>query len=138
MFQSAQHVRNKDLALSLKLFLVSILGGLACSAGLERGNKATVNKDNNMLILFLKPSRNQGVHFSFLFDQDLLKGNHVTEENKNLSPPFFIHLLSISQYNQDKAIVDSGTTLLRLPVNVFSAVVEAISRTSLVCQPLCP
>jgi len=32
----------------------------------------------------------------------------------------------------DKAIVDSGTTLLRLPINVFSAVVEAIARTSMV------
>lgn len=39
--------------------------------------------------------------------------------------PFF-------QYNMDKAIVDSGTTLLRLPVNVFNAVVEAITRSSLV------
>ncbi|XP_041734433.2 beta-secretase 2-like isoform X2 [Coregonus clupeaformis] len=37
-----------------------------------------------------------------------------------------------SLYNKDKAIVDSGTTLLRLPVNVFNAVVEAISRTSLI------
>lgn len=32
----------------------------------------------------------------------------------------------------DKAIVDSGTTLLRLPVNVFNAVVEAITHSSLV------
>lgn len=32
----------------------------------------------------------------------------------------------------DKAIVDSGTTLLRLPVNVFNALVEAITRSSLV------
>lgn len=37
-----------------------------------------------------------------------------------------------SQYNTDKAIVDSGTTLLRLPANVFSAVVEAITQTSMV------
>ncbi|XP_029528215.1 beta-secretase 2-like isoform X1 [Oncorhynchus nerka] len=40
--------------------------------------------------------------------------------------------LDCKEYNKDKAIVDSGTTLLRLPVNVFSAVVEAISRTSLI------
>lgn len=40
--------------------------------------------------------------------------------------------LSFFQYNMDKAIVDSGTTLLRLPVNVFNAVVEAIARSSLV------
>jgi beta-site APP-cleaving enzyme 2 (memapsin 1) len=32
----------------------------------------------------------------------------------------------------DKAIVDSGTTLLRLPANVFNAVVDAITRTSMV------
>ena len=35
-------------------------------------------------------------------------------------------------YNADKAIVDSGTTLLRLPQKVFDAVVEAVARTSLV------
>ena len=40
------------------------------------------------------------------------------------------------QYNMDKAIVDSGTTLLRLPVKVFNAVVDAITRTSLVRQLL--
>lgn len=38
--------------------------------------------------------------------------------------------LDCKEYNTDKAIVDSGTTLLRLPVNVFSAVVEAITRSS--------
>lgn len=32
----------------------------------------------------------------------------------------------------DKAIVDSGTTLLRLPSNVFNALVDAITRSSLV------
>lgn len=37
----------------------------------------------------------------------------------------------------DKAIVDSGTTLLRLPVNVFNALVEAITRSSLVRSCLC-
>ncbi|XP_067102396.1 beta-secretase 2 isoform X1 [Osmerus mordax] len=40
--------------------------------------------------------------------------------------------LDCREYNMDKAIVDSGTTLLRLPVNVFNAVVEAISRSSLI------
>ncbi|XP_015249741.1 PREDICTED: beta-secretase 2 [Cyprinodon variegatus] len=35
--------------------------------------------------------------------------------------------LDCKEYNSDKAIVDSGTTLLRLPANVFSAVVEAIT-----------
>ncbi|KAM3875333.1 beta-secretase 2 [Diretmus argenteus] len=40
--------------------------------------------------------------------------------------------LDCREYNMDKAIVDSGTTLLRLPVNVFNAVVEAITRTSLI------
>lgn len=36
------------------------------------------------------------------------------------------------QYNSDKAIVDSGTTLLRLPEKVFDAVVEAITQMSIV------
>lgn len=40
--------------------------------------------------------------------------------------------LDCKEYNMDKAIVDSGTTLLRLPVNVFNAVVEAITRSSLI------
>ncbi|XP_054650065.1 beta-secretase 2 isoform X2 [Dunckerocampus dactyliophorus] len=40
--------------------------------------------------------------------------------------------LDCREYNMDKAIVDSGTTLLRLPVNVFSAVVDAITRSSLI------
>ncbi|XP_039510108.1 beta-secretase 2 isoform X2 [Pimephales promelas] len=40
--------------------------------------------------------------------------------------------LDCKEYNSDKAIVDSGTTLLRLPENVFSAVVDAIMQTSLI------
>lgn len=34
------------------------------------------------------------------------------------------------QYNADKAIVDSGTTLLRLPLKVFDAVVDGVARAS--------
>ncbi|OXB79534.1 UNVERIFIED_CONTAM: hypothetical protein H355_000350 [Colinus virginianus] len=45
--------------------------------------------------------------------------------------------LDCREYNADKAIVDSGTTLLRLPQKVFSAVVQAIARTSLLyIQPI--
>ncbi|TFK00961.1 Beta-secretase 2 [Platysternon megacephalum] len=40
--------------------------------------------------------------------------------------------LDCREYNADKAIVDSGTTLLRLPQKVFNAVVEAIVSTSLI------
>nr|XP_060626280.1 beta-secretase 2 [Anolis sagrei ordinatus] len=40
--------------------------------------------------------------------------------------------LDCKEYNSDKAIVDSGTTLLRLPEKVFSAVVGAIIQTSLI------
>uniref|UniRef100_A0A8C5LV60 Beta-secretase 2 n=2 Tax=Leptobrachium leishanense TaxID=445787 RepID=A0A8C5LV60_9ANUR len=40
--------------------------------------------------------------------------------------------LNCLEYNSDKAIVDSGTTLLRLPDKVFSAVVESIAQTSLI------
>ncbi|XP_066512344.1 beta-secretase 2-like [Hoplias malabaricus] len=40
--------------------------------------------------------------------------------------------LDCREYNTDKAIVDSGTTLLRLPTKVFDAVVEAIAQMSLI------
>ncbi|CAJ0929425.1 unnamed protein product [Ranitomeya imitator] len=40
--------------------------------------------------------------------------------------------LGCTEYNSDKAIVDSGTTLLRLPDKVFNAVVEGIIQTSLI------
>ncbi|XP_026878089.2 beta-secretase 2 [Electrophorus electricus] len=40
--------------------------------------------------------------------------------------------LDCREYNTDKAIVDSGTTLLRLPTVVFDAVVETITQTALV------
>ncbi|XP_018408188.1 PREDICTED: beta-secretase 2 isoform X1 [Nanorana parkeri] len=40
--------------------------------------------------------------------------------------------LDCTEYNTDKAIVDSGTTLLRLPDKVFNAMVEAIIQTSLI------
>ncbi|XP_066476950.1 beta-secretase 2 [Tiliqua scincoides] len=43
--------------------------------------------------------------------------------------------LDCREYNADKAIVDSGTTLLRLPENVFSAVVRAITRTFMIQEP---
>ncbi|TRY91298.1 hypothetical protein DNTS_004943 [Danionella cerebrum] len=47
----------------------------------------------------------------------------VGEQNLNLD---------CKEYNSDKAIVDSGTTLLRLPANVFNAVVDAIMQLSLI------
>ncbi|CAK7309543.1 Beta-secretase 2 [Vulpes lagopus] len=40
--------------------------------------------------------------------------------------------LDCREYNADKAIVDSGTTLLRLPQKVFNVLVEAVTRTSLI------
>ncbi|KAM9033753.1 beta-secretase 2 isoform 2-T2 [Sarcophilus harrisii] len=42
--------------------------------------------------------------------------------------------LDCREYNVDKAIVDSGTTLLHLPQKVFDAVVKAISQTSLISE----
>ncbi|XP_072470882.1 beta-secretase 2 [Notamacropus eugenii] len=42
--------------------------------------------------------------------------------------------LDCSEYNIEKAIVDSGTTLLHLPPKVFDAVIEAVSRTSLISE----
>ncbi|PNJ42375.1 BACE2 isoform 3 [Pongo abelii] len=45
--------------------------------------------------------------------------------------------LDCREYNADKAIVDSGTTLLRLPQKVFDAVVEAVAHASLLyIQPM--
>ncbi|KPP80319.1 beta-secretase 2-like [Scleropages formosus] len=41
-------------------------------------------------------------------------------------------ILDCKEYNRDKAIVDSGTTFLRLPENVFNAVVDGIIQTSLI------
>ncbi|KAK1344324.1 hypothetical protein QTO34_014891 [Cnephaeus nilssonii] len=40
--------------------------------------------------------------------------------------------LDCREYNADKAIVDSGTTLLRLPLKVFDAVVDGVARASLI------
>lgn len=57
---------------------------------------------------------------------------HYSNYSVQLLSSFFFFFLSPAQYNADKAIVDSGTTLLRLPEKVFSAVVQAIARTSLV------
>ncbi|KAM4699566.1 beta-secretase 2 [Discoglossus pictus] len=42
--------------------------------------------------------------------------------------------LNCQEYNSDKAIVDSGTTLLRLPEKVFNAMVDAIIQTSLIAS----
>ncbi|XP_001370392.2 beta-secretase 2 [Monodelphis domestica] len=42
--------------------------------------------------------------------------------------------LDCIEYNVDKAIVDSGTTLFHLPKKVFDAVIEAVSHTSLISE----
>ncbi|XP_068930958.1 beta-secretase 2 isoform X2 [Petaurus breviceps papuanus] len=42
--------------------------------------------------------------------------------------------LDCREYNIEKAIVDSGTTLLHLPPKVFNAVIEAVSHTSLISE----
>lgn len=71
------------------------------------------------------------------FKPRLQRGTWHSRISKNMSRAgwlIFLSLWSFVQYNSDKAIVDSGTTLLRLPGNVFSAVVEAIMQTSLVRQ----
>lgn len=72
------------------------------------------------------------VRFSdnFLVPGFFVSPSPVRLRDKKTKVCFFF--LSFLQYNMDKAIVDSGTTLLRLPVNVFNAVVEAITRSSLV------
>ncbi|KAJ6662448.1 hypothetical protein lerEdw1_011861 [Lerista edwardsae] len=53
---------------------------------------------------------------------------------REASPPSINQSIN-QQYNADKAIVDSGTTLLRLPEKVFNAVVRAIARTFMIQEP---
>lgn len=84
--------------------------------------QGNVKRECNVCLLVKEP------YFIFFY---LLKVFHSTLLNEE--KPYCTSLfLPFFQYNMDKAIVDSGTTLLRLPVKVFSAVVEAITRSSLV------
>ncbi|XP_068564499.1 beta-secretase 2 [Cebidichthys violaceus] len=98
-----------------------------CGAGLSASS--TVDPPGGSLIMGgVEPTLYQGsvwytpIVEEWYFQVEVLK---LEVGDQNLE-------LDCREYNMDKAIVDSGTTLLRLPVNVFNAVVEAITRSSLI------
>uniref|UniRef100_A0A667YP44 Beta-secretase 2 n=1 Tax=Myripristis murdjan TaxID=586833 RepID=A0A667YP44_9TELE len=98
-----------------------------CGAGLSASNTADP-AGGSLIMGGAEPTLYQGpmwytpIKEEWYYQVEVLK-LEVGEQNLNLD---------CREYNMDKAIVDSGTTLLRLPVNVFNAVVEAITHTSLI------
>ncbi|KAJ8368817.1 hypothetical protein SKAU_G00088450 [Synaphobranchus kaupii] len=100
-----------------------------CGAGISASSSSTADPAGGSLILGgIEPTLYKGsiwytpIKEEWYYQVEILK---LEVGNQNLK-------LDCKEYNSDKAIVDSGTTLLRLPENVFSAVVEAIIRTSLI------
>ncbi|KAM8853999.1 beta-secretase 2 [Synchiropus picturatus] len=98
-----------------------------CGAGLSASSSADP-AGGSLILGGVEPSLFRGQMWytpiveEWYYQVEVLK-LEVGEQNLNLD---------CREYNTDKAIVDSGTTLLRLPVNVFNAVVEAITRSSLI------
>ncbi|XP_053728994.1 beta-secretase 2 [Synchiropus splendidus] len=98
-----------------------------CGAGLSASSSADP-AGGSLIMGGVEPSLFRGQMWytpiveEWYYQVEVLK-LEVGEQNLNLD---------CREYNTDKAIVDSGTTLLRLPVNVFNAVVEAITRSSLI------
>lgn len=98
-----------------------------CGAGLSASSSADP-AGGSLILGGVEPTLYQGQMWytpiveEWYYQVEVLK-LEVGEQNLNLD---------CREYNTDKAIVDSGTTLLRLPVNVFNAVVEAITRSSLI------
>ncbi|KAL0973274.1 hypothetical protein UPYG_G00201300 [Umbra pygmaea] len=98
-----------------------------CGAGLSASTEADP-ADGSLVMGGVEPTLYSGsmwytpIKEEWYYQVEVLK-LEVGDQNLNLD---------CKEYNMDKAIVDSGTTLLRLPVNVFNSVVEAISRTSLI------
>ncbi|XP_069744956.1 beta-secretase 2 [Narcine bancroftii] len=98
-----------------------------CGAGLSlRAEEQSSPVEGSLIMGGIEPSLSQGetwytpIKEEWYYQIEVLK-LEVGGENLNLD---------CTEYNTDKAIVDSGTTLLRLPVNVFLAVVMAIKETS--------
>ncbi|MED6266274.1 hypothetical protein CHARACLAT_000395 [Characodon lateralis] len=96
-----------------------------CGAGLAPSS--TVNPPAGSLIMGgAEPALYRGsiwytpIIQEWYYQVEVLK-LEVGEQNLNLD---------CKEYNTDKAFVDSGTTLLRLPINVFNAVVDAITLNS--------
>ncbi|XP_053242746.1 beta-secretase 2 [Podarcis raffonei] len=97
-----------------------------CGAGLPVTGTGT--NGGSLVLGGIEPSLYKGeiwytpVEKEWYYQVEILK-LEVGGENLNLD---------CKEYNSDKAIVDSGTTLLRLPEKVFSAVVGAIIQKSLI------
>ncbi|KAM8903158.1 beta-secretase 2 isoform 2-T2 [Spinachia spinachia] len=98
-----------------------------CGAGISASSAADP-PGGSLIMGGVEPTLYQGsmwytpIIAEWYFQVEVLK-LEVGDQNLNLD---------CKEYNMDKAFVDSGTTLLRLPVNVFNAVVEAITRSSLI------
>ncbi|XP_078264903.1 beta-secretase 2 [Rhinoraja longicauda] len=98
-----------------------------CGAGLSLNTEEQSRPVQGSLILGgIEPSLSQGdtwytpIKEEWYYQIEVLK---LEVGGRNLN-------LDCTEYNADKAIVDSGTTLLRLPENVFLAVVMAIKESS--------
>ncbi|KAG9333366.1 hypothetical protein JZ751_012775 [Albula glossodonta] len=98
-----------------------------CGAGISASGSASDPAGGSLILGGIEPTLYKGsvwytpIKEEWYYQVEILK---LEVGNQNLN-------LDCKEYNTDKAIVDSGTTLLRLPQNVFTAVVEAIIRTSL-------
>ncbi|XP_060731697.1 beta-secretase 2 isoform X1 [Tachysurus vachellii] len=98
-----------------------------CGAGFSTST-ATKPADGSLIMGGLEPTLYLGSMWytpilqEWYYQVEVLK-LEVGGENLNLD---------CREYNSDKAIVDSGTTLLRLPEKVFDAVVEAIIHMSII------
>ncbi|XP_064157319.1 beta-secretase 2 [Anguilla rostrata] len=99
-----------------------------CGAGAAAGGGEADPAGGSLILGGIEPTLYRGsmwytpIKEEWYYQVEILK---LEVGNQNLN-------LDCKEYNSDKAIVDSGTTLLRLPENVFSAVVEAIAQTSLI------
>ncbi|XP_043853361.1 beta-secretase 2 [Dromiciops gliroides] len=99
-----------------------------CGAGLPRDRTGT--NGGSLVMGGIEPSLYEGdiwytpIKKEWYYQIEILK-LEIGGQNLNLD---------CSEYNVDKAIVDSGTTLLHLPQKVFDAVIEAISQTSLISE----
>ncbi|KAJ8400324.1 hypothetical protein AAFF_G00397070 [Aldrovandia affinis] len=99
-----------------------------CGAGISAGSTVFDPPGGSLILGGIEPSLYKGsmwytpIKEEWYYQVEILK-LEVGDQNLNLD---------CKEYNMDKAIVDSGTTLLRLPENVFNAVVEAIVRTALI------
>ncbi|KAF7692718.1 beta-secretase 2 [Silurus meridionalis] len=98
-----------------------------CGAGIS-ASTATNPADGSLIMGGLEPTLYRGsmwytpVLQEWYYQVEVLK---LEVGGRNLN-------LNCKEYNFDKAIVDSGTTLLRLPVKVFDSVVEAITQMSMI------